>query len=215
MAKQVGAEPTAILPNGPYYSVPIIHDPSTNSVIADSFKIVHYLDKTYPDTLTLIPKGTAALQLAFASTFFEKVNFPIYQYMNLRCMKHLLPRSQEHWRRTREARFGVPIEEIAPEGSEKRANLWKETMSGLAMINSWLSVENGPGEGSFVMGDQPSFADIAFASSLTWIKRILGEDSKEWYEVLNADGGRWKRLVVAFEKWETVDEEGLKHKTIA
>ena len=208
LAKKIGAEPTDIFPDGPYYSVPIIHDPSTSSVVADSFKIVQYLDKTYPDTPILIPKGTAALQLAFADIFFEKVGFPVYQHMNLQCMKQLPSRSQVHWRRTREARFGIPIEEIAPEGSEKRASLWKETIKGLATMTSWLSAEDG----TFVMGDKPSFADLMVASVLTWIKRILGEDSKEWNDVLSADGGRWKRMMAAFDKWEAVDEDGLKYK---
>ena len=102
------------------------------------------------------------------------------------------------------------IEEIAPEGSEKRANLWKETVGGLKMISSWLSMEDGVGS-AFIMGSQPSFVDVVVASVLTWMKRLLGEDSKEWRQVLEADGGRWRRMVLASAKWETVDEEGLKY----
>lgn len=208
VAKQVGASHTSILPSGPHYTAPFITDPSTSSVIADSFKIAQYLDVTYPDTLPVIPKGTTALQNVFSEMFFEKVGYPVYQYINLQSMKQLPERSQVYWRKTREASFGVAIEEIAPEGSEKRKALWKAILAGLSTIDGMLSVQEG--EGEFVMGGNPSFADVTAVSILTWPKRIIGEGSEEWKEILETDGGRWGRLMKAFEKWETVDEEGLK-----
>lgn len=168
---------------------------------------MQYLDKQYPDTPTLIPEGTAALQAVFADTFFSKVR-SLYFYMNIRTYKQLNPASQEHWRRTREATFGVKLEEIAPEGSEKAKQLWGEVLAGLTAMAGFMSA--GREEGPFVMGEKPTFADVVVASVLTWAKRLLGENSKEWKEILEADGGVWARYVDAFAKWEKVDEEGLK-----
>lgn len=168
---------------------------------------MQYLDKQYPDTPRLIPEGTTALQAVFVDTFFAKVR-PLYYYTNLRAYKQLNPVSQEHWRRTREATFGVKLEEIAPEGSEKAKQLWGEFLAGLTAMDAFMSA--GREEGPFVMGEKPTFADVLVASVLAWAKRILGEDSKEWKEILEADGGIWARYVDAFAKWEKVDEEGLK-----
>lgn len=206
VAKQVGASYTSEGPSGPHYTAPFIQDPSHNAVIADSFKIAQYLDATYPDTPAVIPPGTTALQNVFSETFFEKVGYPIYKYTNLQIMKQLPERSQVYWRKTREVSFGAAIEDIAPEGSEKRAELWKTVISGLKLMDGYLSVQ----EGEFIAGDKPTFADVTVVAILTWPKRLLGESSPEWQEILQTDGGRWGRLMKAFEKWETVDEEGLK-----
>lgn len=206
VAKQVGASHTSVGPSGPHYTAPFIQDPSKNTVIADSFKIAEYLDAAYPDTTPLIPKGTAGLQNTFSETFFTKVGYPIYAYINHATMKQLPERSQIYWRKTREASFGAAIEEIAPEGSVKKTELWKATITGLSTMAEYLSVQDSV----FIMGDQPTFADTAVVSVFVWLKRILGEGSKEWQEILETDGGRWGRLIKAFERWETVDEEGLK-----
>ncbi|EIM81633.1 uncharacterized protein STEHIDRAFT_161804 [Stereum hirsutum FP-91666 SS1] len=206
VAKKIGASHTSVSASGPHYTAPFIEDPSHKAVVADSFKIAQYLDETYPDTPAVVPKGTAALQNTFSDMFFEKVGYPIYSYINYQTMKQLPQRSEVYWRKTREASFGVAIEEIAPEGSEKRAEIWKKVIAGLKTIDASLSVQ----EEEFIAGGKPTFADVTVVAVLTWPKRILGEGSPEWQEILQTDGGRWGRLMKAFEKWETVDEEGLK-----
>lgn len=76
-------------------------------------------------------------------------------------------------------------------------------VGGLKTIDGFLGVA----EGEFIMGEDPTFADVTAAATLTWLKRISGEGSPEWQEILWTDGGRW-RPMKAFEKWEAVDEEG-------
>lgn len=63
LAKKIGAKPTATVDGEPLYTVPIIHDPNTGSVVADSFYIAQYLDKQYPGQPTLIPQDTDAFQV--------------------------------------------------------------------------------------------------------------------------------------------------------
>ena len=66
----LGIPAASTKPDGsPYYALPVIQDPSTQRIISDSWAIVKYLDEAYPDTPTLLPKGT----LAFPR-FFREVN---------------------------------------------------------------------------------------------------------------------------------------------
>ncbi|TFY64395.1 hypothetical protein EVG20_g5963 [Dentipellis fragilis] len=60
LCKRIGAEHTEMRPNGPHYTLPVVQDPNTGAIVSDSFKIAQYLDKTYPDTIRLVPDGTAA-----------------------------------------------------------------------------------------------------------------------------------------------------------
>lgn len=105
------------------------------------------------------------------------------------------------------------LEELAPEGSERAKGLWGEVMKGFTAMEGMMRV--GREQGPFVMGEKVTFADVVVASVLTWAKRLLGEDSREWKEIMQADGGVWKGYVEAFEKWEKVDEEGLRTALVA
>ena len=59
-------DPTGKKTNGtPYYTLPAIHGPSTNTYLADSFTIAEYLEKTYPDTPSIFPHKTVSLQHTF------------------------------------------------------------------------------------------------------------------------------------------------------
>lgn len=79
-------------------------------------------------------------------------------------------------------------EEIAPEGSEKRTGLWKAVVGGLKTIDGFFGVA----EGEFIMGEDPTFADVTAAATLTWLKRISGEGSPEcrrFFGLTGVDGG--------------------------
>ncbi|KAK0457983.1 uncharacterized protein EV420DRAFT_1643337 [Desarmillaria tabescens] len=74
LAIRIGAPPTGVKPDGksPFYTIPIIQDPSTGAVVSESAAIAEYLDKTYPTSgPTLIPAGTKVLQLAFRDAVAE------------------------------------------------------------------------------------------------------------------------------------------------
>ncbi|TFY65126.1 hypothetical protein EVG20_g5710 [Dentipellis fragilis] len=201
LCKRIGAEHTQMRRNGPYYTLPVMEDPNTGAIVSDSFKIVQYLDKTYPDTVRLVPDGTAAFQAMFIDATSEKVTLPMLKTLIEKIVGLLNPPSSEYFRRTREAAFGVKIEEIAPSGPA-RDKVWKEMLEGLSLISKW----EAEGKGSFVMGETPSFADLALLALLHWVKVVEGVESKEWKDVMGADGGRWARLYEALEKWIWVDE---------
>lgn len=113
-------------------------------------------------------------------------------------------RAREDFREKREARFGVKLEEMCP--PEARPVMWKKALEGFTQVGVWLD-ENG-GEGQFVMGDKLSWADIIIGSWLLMMRRMWGERSKEWQELMSFEGGRWKRFYEVIATWNYVDEDG-------
>ncbi|XXH02125.1 hypothetical protein Hte_008493 [Hypoxylon texense] len=52
--KSLGLDPVRFFSNGePFYTLPAIKDPSTNTLVGDSMDIAVYLDKKYPDGSSL------------------------------------------------------------------------------------------------------------------------------------------------------------------
>ena len=65
-------------PDGtPFYSLPVIHDPSTRADLAESFHIAEYLEKMYPAP-SIFLHGTKSFHHAFQTSFGEKLGFPLY-----------------------------------------------------------------------------------------------------------------------------------------
>ncbi|TFY71087.1 hypothetical protein EVG20_g1916 [Dentipellis fragilis] len=202
VCKTIGAEPTGTRFGKPVYTLPVIQDPNTGAVVADSFKIAAYLDATYPNTISLFPDETKVFQTMFLQTFEDNVIWAILQLVARPMMNQLLPRSLVYWRDGAEKAFGKKVEELAPEGPERDA-LWKKVVDSLGAAHKWAS-ENPAGV--FMMGDRVSFADIVIAAELQWLKTMNGTESMEWKEILEIDDGRWARLFEVFIKWERVDE---------
>ncbi|KAF8994799.1 hypothetical protein BDQ17DRAFT_1524749 [Cyathus striatus] len=76
-SKNLGIPPTATKVDGsPYYTLPAIHDSSTNKALADSLRIAQYLDATYPDTPAVVMKGTKCLVLRILT--YSLANSPRY-----------------------------------------------------------------------------------------------------------------------------------------
>ena len=212
LCKHIGAPPTGTRDGAPLYTLPVIQDPAMGVVIAGSFTIAQHLDTAYPATQRVLPARTHALQAAFAVHVVSLIRSSTHALAVLPIMQQLSPRSSEYFLRTREKILGMPLQDVAPEGPVRDAH-WRASRAAFTDVHRWMEVN---GEGNvFVMGDVPSFADVALASILTWIKRMLGVDSVQWRELMEADGGRWSRLVQVFEKWEVVDEEGLTSATLS
>ncbi len=207
LCKKIGAGPTGTESDGqPLYTLPAIYDPNTKTALADSGKIARYLDATYPDAGSqLIPAELDVLTTAFENAFYGA--FTGYAPIIIPAAFSILREgSRSYFRRTREARLGGRLEELAPQGSEARAQAWANLKKGSAKIASWY--EGGGGkERSFVLGDGAgvTYADTVVAGFLMWFKAGLGEENEEWKEMSSWDEGRWGKLLAAFEKYGAVD----------
>ena len=169
-----------------YYCLPIIHDPPTNTTIVDSFDIIQYLDKTYPDTPAIIPNELAPLCAAFLHAGQRSVEKQLWNVVTAAVNDHLSERAQEYYRRTREASEGKKLEDICTEKE------WKEAEEGFGFIAKWLD-KGGEGRELF-LGDKISFPDLQVVGWLLWAKVSLGENSQGWKRICGWHGGRWKRV---------------------
>ncbi|TBU40735.1 hypothetical protein BD309DRAFT_869686 [Dichomitus squalens] len=204
LCKTIGATAAEKRRDGtPLYTLPVIHDPNTGAVLSDSAAIARYLDKTYPDTPTLIPPHLDALTAAFEDAFWS-VFEPGYGYIICAAMYDVLREgSRPFFRQTRDKVLGKPGE-IEP-GSEKRAQHWEKNRVGIHNIAKWLEMD-GKDKLFFAGNDAGiTYADITVAGFFMWFKKCCGEDSQEWADIRAWDGGRWKRFMEAFESFEVVD----------
>ena len=72
--------------------------------------------------------------------------------------------------------------------------------------SSALSPVYEKAEGTFLKGNEPSWADFVTASGLLSIKLLYGEGSKEWKYIETWDNGRWVRLIRALQPYAYTDE---------
>ncbi|EKM51701.1 uncharacterized protein PHACADRAFT_127502 [Phanerochaete carnosa HHB-10118-sp] len=199
LCKKIGAPPTDKKRDGrDHYTLPVIYDPNTKSVVADSDEIVKYLEKTYPNTPKLFPEGTSALQHAFHQLVRPTVMNPILHIVVARVWKLLRPKSQEYFRETREVSFGKRLEEIGSEDD------WKTLESGLERVKNCLDT-NGEGKNLLLMGDRITWADFLLASVLIWLRVAAGEGSEDWRRLVSLHGGRWAEFMEQFAKYEFID----------
>jgi len=202
LAKKIGAPATGTRPDGsPLYTVPIIHDPSTNAAVADSVLIAEYLDKTYPDTPRVMPLGTTPLQHAFINVFQPTATTALLLFAMPATHRILTSGSEGYFRFHREKAFGKTMETLTPTGPARDVE-WAKAKAGLSVMDGWLQA--GKDEGPYFTGKTPSFADFVVGARLMWIRQIFGEDSPEWTDMKTWNDGRWAAYAEGLKPYETV-----------
>jgi len=197
LCKKIGAKPTS--QTSPQYTLPVIYDPSTDTVVSDSIEIARYLDATYPNTPRLIPEGTAAFHYAFTEAF-EATLPPFLTYALPASLPALNAASQDYFRQTREKLFGGRrLEDVTPTG-EEHVVMWKKLEDAFGQIDGWIH-KNGTNS-KYFMGETICYADISVAGYLRWGRLVLGKD--KWEGILTWHGGRWANLMKEMEKYDIV-----------
>ncbi|KAH8087888.1 hypothetical protein BXZ70DRAFT_540065 [Cristinia sonorae] len=204
--KKIGAGPTRYKDDGitPHYTLPVMYDASTSTVISDSTAIIAYLDKTYPQHPRVIPPEMGGLYAAFQDTVDEAFAKKAYRLTVYPTARLFGERGLEYYTRTREAVLGMKLEEAAPPGSKAREKTMQELEDGLRRVAGWYDkarprVDGGEGSVVFIHGTQsPCFADLFVAVRLLWLKIGVGEGSEVWSRVLKLDQGRWAKFVEWF-----------------
>ena len=85
---------------------------------------------------------------------------------------HILsPRSQEYFRRTREAELGHPLEDLLD--LEKEDQNWKALDEGIRAVSELMQTNKA--DGPFILGARPTYTDFFIAGSLQ-CARVVDEE---------------------------------------
>ncbi|KAI9294644.1 hypothetical protein K502DRAFT_316677 [Neoconidiobolus thromboides FSU 785] len=143
------------LSNGEWDKVPFIKF-DNNNIVYDSTKIADYLEERYPGN-PLFPNGR------YFSSFLENhanIFAPLFQSIILNVYDSLLPKDQEYFRKTREAWFGMTLEEFA---GKKEGH--KEAIEKL-FLPFRMSLVNI----KYLEGDKPSYSDYVLFGHLKFVQ---------------------------------------------
>ncbi|KAH8992597.1 hypothetical protein EDB86DRAFT_3079196 [Lactarius hatsudake] len=203
LAQRVGASHTVLLHGGqPLYTVPILRDPTTEQSLSESLQIALNLERTYPDTPPLFPRGMEDAIIAFDDQFTDSVGDALAPLLLARIWAQLNEGSKLYFRTARERMLGQSLESLTPPGAQTAAR-WAALREAL---EPFAKDADARGQSdTFLMGDRETYADVVAACWLATGRRIWGADTQEWAELETWHGGRWGRLTRSFKRWEYVD----------
>ncbi|PKS11881.1 hypothetical protein jhhlp_001175 [Lomentospora prolificans] len=202
-----------------FYTLPIIEDPTTSSLVGDSFDIAVYLQKTYPDsgagdlfppqTLDYVYKHEAIL---VPLSECRESEYPEYAKFNMNVdaafTMHVQltvqgfpfdPATAEASKAEFVRRAGVSCWEdfaLVGEQREKVKDSLRDMLGGLGKL--FLRDTSGP----FILGSRASYADLIVGAWLRMMRATLPES--EWDEVRSWHGGLFGRLHDALEVYAEV-----------
>jgi glutathione S-transferase len=156
--------------------VPVLLDGET--VVADSWEIALYLERTYPERPSLFGGGHGPAHAQFVNAWADMALNPgILRLVIADIFQALRPEDQGYFRESREKRFGRALEQIA-EGREQLVTEWRQSLLPLRTVlarQPWLG------------GEAPDYTDYIVLGSLQWPRCIsrfaLLEDAdpvREW-----------------------------------
>jgi glutathione S-transferase len=159
-------------------TVPVLRDGDV--LVRDSFDIALYLDEAYPDRPGLFGGEGGKGMARFVEGFSQTVLHPsITKIVLMDIYNMLAPADRAYFRRTREARLGQTLEEVAENRfSEHRAFPPKlEPVRHALKSQAWIG------------GDHPLFADFIVFGALQWARIVSpvqlledGDPVKDWFE---------------------------------
>lgn len=153
-----------------YASIPVIEDGATT--VCDSWEIAKYLEQTYPDKPSLFGGEAGQAAALFIQAWVNTVVHPgVAKLILADLYEHVLPEDREHFRATREKRFGKTIEQVQA-GREERLDGFRKTLHPLR-----LTLKEQP----FVGGEQPLYVDYLAFGGFQWARvvspfKLLADD---------------------------------------
>jgi glutathione S-transferase len=156
-------------------TIPVIRD--GEKVVADSFAIALYLDEAYPDRPSLFG-GEGGKGVARFAERWSQLTF--HPYIGIAALMDeydkLDEASAQYFRRSREAKFGRRLEEVAAERDAKLAGF----RSSLEPLRSMLGYQ------PYIGGRSPLFADYIVFGALQWARTTTTFQLLEPADVIHA-----------------------------
>jgi glutathione S-transferase len=153
-----------------YKKVPVLVD--DGKTITESFDIAVYLDEAYPNRPPLMAGPEARGLARFVNEWTDRVINPaIVMTIVADILDDTTDADREHFRETREARFGCRLEDVCGDLDARLATLDKALAPARATL----------GKQAYLSGDHPGYADYILFGSLQWARctsatRLLKED---------------------------------------
>ena len=163
---------------GDQKTVPVIED--GDAIIGDSWAIAEHLEDTYPDRPSLFggPAGRA-LSRTFQNWVLCEVYAKIAPLVVADICDHLDEEDRAYFRQSREARFGMSLEDVQA-GREDKIEPFRKSLHPARM-----TLRAQP----FMGGDTPLYADYVLFAALLWPRvispfQILKPDDPvyDWFE---------------------------------
>ncbi len=174
--------------------VPVLRD--GDRLIEDSHKIALYLEEKYPHAPSLFDgEGGKALTRFVIDWSQTQVHPVINRLVLMQIHNSLAPEDKHYFRRSREKRFNMTLEEF----SASRGASATELHNALEPLESMLSSQ------PFIGGSSPLFADYVVFGAIQWCRVFKGQslmkkDSQaaSWFERVAAlHGGAGNKLQFA------------------
>jgi glutathione S-transferase len=150
--------------------VPVLIDDKTS--VADSWAIANYLEDSYPDRPSLFG-GEGGRAMGRMMNWWGDVTVigGMFPLIVADIPTHLKPVDAVYFRRTREARFGRPLEEVVA-GRDKSVEGFRKALEPMRLT---LKTQ------AYLGGDAPNYADYIVFGGFQWARvvspfKLLAED---------------------------------------
>ena len=141
--------------------VPVIVD--DGHVVHDSSAIADYLESRYPDRPALFRNDAGRALTRFVQNWTETVLHPgIIGFVVLDIHRHIGPADQAYFRRSREVRFGKPLEEVVKDRGARLP----------AFRESLMPLRRTLERQAFLAGSGPAYADYIVFDAFQWARAI-------------------------------------------
>lgn len=175
-------------------TIPVIRD--GDKVIPDSFAIALYLEEAYPEQPSLFEGPGGMAHARFIERWSQLTLHPYISAAALTAL-HAMQDDENaaYFRKSREARFGRPLEEVTASRDASLASF----RASLEPLRSMLSYQ------PWIGGEQPLFADYIVFGALQWARiatpyQLLeaADPAAEWFErCLDLHGGKGRSITAA------------------
>jgi glutathione S-transferase len=156
--------------DGQIKTVPAVDD--DGRLVVDSWAIAKYLEETYPERPSLFDGAGGEAVTRFVQSWCATVlHAQLIGMILLDIWERLAPEDQDYFRRSREQRFGRPLEQVQA-GREARLEGFRNSLQPLRM-----TLKDAP----FLGGAGPLYADYLVFGALQWARVISP------FQVLEAD----------------------------
>ena len=141
--------------------VPVLQD--GEAIISDSWTIAEYLEKAYPDGLTLFGGDVGRAVARFTNAWADKVQIFAFRPLIVRdAFDHVGPADQAYYRENRESQYGGTLEDMQAD-RDIRVHVMRRLLEPVRITVS---------QQDFLAGNAPAYADYTVFGSFMWAKSV-------------------------------------------